>query len=210
MEIIHLGHASFRIRGKQKTLVTDPYSPEDTGLKFPKIEADIVTVSHQHQDHNQASGVLGNPRIFDSPGEYEVGGVKILGFLTFHDSQKGTERGKNTVFQIKMDGVVLVHLGDLGERLSGELVEILSGADILFAPVGGIYSLDAKQAFEVVAQLEPKVVIPMHYSVPGLKFSLDPLSKFLKEMGKEDIRPQPKLVISKDKLPEVMEITVLE
>lgn len=210
MEITHLGHSSFKIRGKQASLVTDPFSPAMTGLKFPKVEAEIVLISHQHEDHNQASLVGGNPRVFAGPGEYEVLGVKILGLATFHDEKKGSERGKNTVFQIKMDGLTLVHLGDLGEKLTSQLVEALNGVDLLLIPVGGVYTINGQSAAEVVAQLEPKLVIPMHYQTPVLKFELEPVEKFLKEMGKEEVKPQPKLVIGKDKLPEETEVIVLE
>ncbi len=209
MDITHLGHSSFRIRGRQATLVTDPFSPADTGLKFPKVEADIVTISHQHKDHNEVSLVGGTPQIFSGPGEYETKGVKVLGISTFHDAEKGAKRGRNTVFQIQMDGVTILHLGDLGEKLTTEQVETLMGVDILMLPVGGVYSLDGKMAAEVVSQLEPLVVIPMHYQVPGLKFELLPPENFLKEMGKEDIKPQPKLTITKDKLPEEMTVVVL-
>jgi len=209
MEIIHLGHASFKIKGKTTSLLTDPFSPSMTGLKFPKVEADIVTISHNHEDHNQASLVGGNPQVFSGPGEYETKGVKILGVATFHDSSAGSERGKNTVYQIKMDGLTLIHLGDLGHPLTAEEVEALNGVDILMVPVGGIYTLDGKGAAQVVAQLEPKIVIPMHYGAPGLRFNLDSVDKFLKEMGKEMVTPQPKLVISKDKLPEEMGIVIL-
>ncbi|TSC54155.1 MAG: hypothetical protein LiPW16_123 [Microgenomates group bacterium LiPW_16] len=210
MEITHLGHSSFKIRGKQASVVTDPFSPQTTGLKFPKVEADIVTISHSHDDHNQAELVGGSPQIFSGPGEYEAKGVKILGVATFHDSSAGSERGQNTVYQIKMDGLTLIHLGDLGHKLETEEVEALNGVDILLVPVGGVYTLDGKGAAQVVGQLEPRVVIPMHYKVPNLAFELEPVDKFLKEMGKEQVVPQPKLTISKDKLPEELEIVVLE
>lgn len=215
MEITHLGHSSFKIKGKTATLVTDPFSPQMTGLKFPKVEADIVTISHQHEDHNAISNLIppqmsNGPLVISGPGEYEARGVKILGVSTFHDSSKGSERGKNTVYQIKMDGLALIHLGDLGHKLEEATVEALNGVDILLVPVGGVYTLDGKGAAEVVGQLEPRIVIPMHYQVPGLKFTLEAVDKFLKEMGKEGITPQPKLVISKDKLPEEMEVIVLE
>jgi L-ascorbate metabolism protein UlaG (beta-lactamase superfamily) len=210
MEITYLGHASFRIKGKGVSLVTDPFSPEDTGLKFPKVEAQIVTISHQHQDHNQASLVGGQPQVFEGPGEYEASGVKILGIATSHDNLKGLKRGKNTVFQIKIDNLTLVHLGDLGHKLETKDIEALNGVDILFVPVGGVFTVDAKGAAEVVAQLEPRIVIPMHYQSAKLTFDLEPVEKFLKEMGKEEIRAQEKLAITKDKLPEEMEVVLLE
>lgn len=210
MDITCLGHSSFKIRGKQASVVTDPFSQGVTGLKFPKTEADIVTISHQHEDHNQANLVGGSPLVFSGPGEYEAKGVKIIGISTFHDESGGLKRGKNTAFQIKMDGLTLVHLGDLGHKLEDREIEILNGVDILMVPVGGVYTIDGKGATQVVTQLDPRIVIPMHYKVPSLSFELDTLDKFLKEMGKEEVKPQPKLVISKDKLPEEREIVVLE
>lgn len=209
MEITHLGHSSFKIRGKSLTLVTDPFLPEMVGLKFPKVEADIVTISHNHEDHNQARLVGGNPRIFSGAGEYEVGGTKIVGIQTYHDNEKGAKFGKNTIYQIQMDGLILAHLGDLGGKLTTEQIETLNGVDIIFVPVGGTFSLDAHNASEVVAQFEAKIVIPMHYGLPGLKIDLSPVDKFLEEMGKEEVKPQPKLVVTKDKLPDELEVVVL-
>lgn len=209
MEIISLGHSSFKIRAKGVVLVTDPYSSLDTGLKFPKVEADIVTVSHDHQDHNAISQVGGGPVIIRGPGEYEIKGIRIFGLSSFHDQDKGAKRGRNTIYQIKMDNLVLIHLGDLGEKLTQEQIELLGRVDVLMIPVGGIFTISASEAAKIAADLEPRIVIPMHYKVPGLKFELEEVEKFLKEMGKEVITPQPKLVISKDKLPEEMEVIVL-
>ena len=209
MDIVHLGHSSFKIKGKNATLVTDPFSPEGTGLKFPKTESEIVTVSHQHGDHNAISNFQSS-LIIAGPGEYESKGVKILGIASFHDSSAGRERGRNTIFKIIMDGVNLCHLGDLGHKLEAGTIDLLDGVDILMIPVGGVHTIDVKTAAEIIAQLEPKIVIPMHYQVPGLKFDLEPLEKFLTEMGKPEIKPVPKLTISKDKLPEEMEIVLLE
>ena len=214
MDITHLGHSSFKIKGKNAALVTDPFSAEDTGLKFPKVEAEIVTVSHQHGDHNfvgSGKWEVGNETlVISGPGEYESKGVKILGISSFHDSSNGSERGKNTIFKIIMAGVNLCHLGDLGHKLEVGTVDLLDGVDILMIPVGEIHTIEVKIAAEIIAQLEPKIVIPMHYQVPGLKFQLEPVEKFLLEMGKPEIKPVPKLTISKDKLPEEMEVIVLE
>lgn len=210
MEITHLGHSSFKIKGKTATLVTDPFSEVMTGLKFPKVEADIVTISHDHEDHNQANLVGGNPVVFRGPGEYEVKGIKIVGVATFHDNEKGAKRGRNTVYQIKMDNLTLVHLGDLGHKLETEDVEKLNGVDILLIPVGGDFTLDAKAASKVVAQFEPKVVIPMHYQAPKLTFPLASVNKFLEEMGQEKVSPQAKLTVSPDKISEELQVIVLE
>lgn len=209
MDITHLGHSSFRIKGKNATLVTDPFSVADTGLKFPKIEADIITVSHSHPDHNAIENIGGSPVVLTSPGEYEIKGVKILGVSSFHDSLSGAERGKNTLFKIKMDGVVIVHLGDLGHKLTERELDSLEEIDLLMIPVGGKYTVEPKTASEIIAQLEPKIIIPMHYAVAGLKFELASVDEFLREMGKEGEK-LPKLTISKDKLPEEMKIIILE
>lgn len=213
MEISFLGHSSFKIRGKTATLVTDPYSPQMVGLKFPKVEADIVTITHQHEDHNQKDQVLGSPFVVSGPGEYEVKNVSIFGISSFHDSSEGSERGQNTLFLIEMDGIRIAHLGDLGYKLSDRQLEELNGVDILLVPVGGIYTLDPRQASEVISQLEPKFVIPMHYNFPGLNSAvfgkMSTVEDFLKEMGEKG-QYLPKLQISREKLPEETQIIVLE
>lgn len=213
MEIQYFGHSCFRIKGKDAILVTDPYSPE-VGLKMDKISADIVTVSHQHYDHNNISVVTGttkrpNPFIISSPGEYEISGVFIYGVSSFHDAVKGAKRGNNTIYVINMDGIKLSHLGDLGHRLTDEQLEEVNGVDILMIPVGGTYTLDPHQAVEVISQIEPRVVIPMHYKLPGLKIVLAPVEEFLKEIGVE-VKPTDKLVTSLDKLPEERQVVVLQ
>lgn len=215
MDITPLGHASFKIKGKHASVVTDPYQGDEVGLKFPKhTEATIVTVSHNHFDHNAAGIVEGSPHIIDGPGEYDVGGVSVIGISTFHDAEGGKDRGNNTVYNIEMDGLHLVHLGDLGHILSASQIELLDGVDILFVPVGGAVTITPGQAAEVIAEIEPSIVIPMHYARPGLNpkvfGQLSPVSVFLKEMGKEGVAPQAKLTITKDKLPTEMQIVVLE
>ncbi|MCL5675706.1 MAG: MBL fold metallo-hydrolase [Patescibacteria group bacterium] len=214
MEITSLGHSSFKIRGKSASVVTDPFDPEFTGLKFPQVNADIVTISHRHNDHNYLKGISGEPFVVDGPGEYDVKGISILGLSTFHDDKKGSERGRNTVYEIRMDGLSLVHLGDLGEVLSDESAEQLDGVDLLFVPVGGYYTLATDKLQEVINKLEPKIIIPMHYSRSGLKPELSSklatVEEFLKAMGKTEVMPQDKLVISRDKLGEETQIIVLK
>ncbi len=205
MEITYLGHSAFRIKGKKTSIVTDPFDPAVTGFKIPSVQADIVTVSHEHKDHNNIKAVSGEPLVISGPGEYEVKGVRITGLRTYHDNTKGEERGYNTVYRIEIDNVAIVHLGDLGHKLSDKEIEILDGVDILMIPVGGTYTINAAEAVEVISHLEPKVIIPMHYksakTSPEVTSKLDELSVFLKEMGKEGIIPVPKLVMTKDKLP---------
>lgn len=214
MDITYFGHSSFRLRGKTATVVTDPYSA-DIGLKFPRhIEADIVTVSHDHRDHNAVEQIEGNPFVIRGPGEYEIKGIGVVGFSVFHDEQKGALRGKNTIYRIEVDGVSIVHLGDLGHMLTSEEVEALDGVNVLMVPVGGLHTIDAAKASHLINEIEPSIVIPMHYGRPELNqkiFStLAPLSVFLKEIGKESIAPIPKLAISKDKLPAEMQVVVFE
>lgn len=209
MDITPLGHSSFRIKGKSTTLVTDPFDSTFVGLKFPKhIAADIVTVSHTHKDHNAVGQIEGNPFIVEGPGEYEIKGVGVVGLPTHHNVEK-TE--PNTVYHIVMDEMNIVHLGDLGRMLSSSEVDELDGVDILFVPVGGKHTIDAQTAAKIVAEIEPSIIIPMHYDRPGLAIDgLAPVSTFLKEMGQEVVTAQPKLSIAKGKLPEQKQIIVLE
>lgn len=214
MEIIHLGHSSFKIKGKSATVVTDPFESEMLGIKFPQTYADIITISHDHQDHNNIAGVDGTPVVLSGPGEYEVKGVKILGISVFHDNSSGSERGKNTIYRINFEGITIVHCGDLGHKFSDLQVEMMDGANILLVPTGGFYTINAQVACEVVSQINPNIIIPMHYNSPNLNQEnfgkLDGVDAFLKQMGKEGLLPQPKLVITKDKLPEEPLIVVLE
>lgn len=211
MDITWYGQACFRVKGKQATIVLDPFSPSFTGLKLPKLTADIVTISHAHEDHNYKEGIFdGNPVVIAGPGEYEVKGVTVTGIQTYHDANQGAERGKNTLYQCVIDTIGIVHVGDLGHVLTKEQVSQIDTCDIVMIPVGGVYTIDAATASEVISQLEPSIVLPMHYRIDGLKFPLDPLEKFLKEIGKEPGEATSKLTITKDKLPQEVAIVVLE
>ncbi|MEK7165885.1 MAG: MBL fold metallo-hydrolase [Patescibacteria group bacterium] len=218
MDIIPLGHASFRLKGKSATVVTDPYDTQIVAYKFPKnTTAHIVTVSHAHPDHNFTKAVTsedGELIVFSGPGEYEVRGVEISGIDSFHDDKEGALRGKNTIFKFHIDGLTIVHLGDLGHLLTQEQEELLDDVDILLVPCGGFYTIDAKIAAQVVTALEPSLVIPMHYQKqdlnPELMKVLTPVSAFLKEVGKEGIVPQPKLKVTKETLPQEMQVVILE
>jgi L-ascorbate metabolism protein UlaG (beta-lactamase superfamily) len=210
MEINYLGHSAFKIKGKTVTVVTDPY--DERAGKFPKdIEVQILTISHEHSDHNQKEKVKGNPFVIRGPGEYEVGGVSVIGVQTFHDAQNGKERGVNTVYVIEIDGLRIAHLGDLGHKLSQEQLEEMGAIDVVMVPIGGTYTLGPKEAVEVVRQADPWIVIPMHYRFEGETFGmLSGLDDFLKEVGKSETVPIPKLMISGDRLPEDMQVVVLE
>lgn len=215
MDITYLGHSSFRLKGKDAAVLTDPYDSKYVGFKFPATDADIVTVSHHHDDHDKAELVSGVKKIVDGPGEYEITGVSILGFSSFHDSKKGEERGANTIYVIEMDGLRLCHLGDLGHTLSDELVENLGDIDILMIPVGGGGpTITVGDAVTVVQAIEPSIIIPMHYQAQGLNpevfAKLAPVDGFLKEVGINAER-LPKFSIKKEEInPEVQRVVVLE
>lgn len=209
MDIIPLGHASFKLRGKNATVVTDPYDGAGVSLKYPKhVEADILTVSHDHADHNAVHLVGGTPFLVHGPGEYEIKGVSVIGVASFHDEKEGADRGRNTMYRIEVDGVKIGHLGDLGSVLGSAQVDALDGIDILLVPIGGVYTIDAEKAAQVVSDIEPRIVIPMHDARSNKE--LAPLEQFLKVMNKGEITPVPKLTISREKLPTEMQIVVLE
>jgi len=211
MEITWLGHSCFRLRGKDVTIITDPYT-KDIGHSLGRPQADIVTVSHDHFDHNNARGVTGDPKVLKGPGEYEIKNVFVKGVATFHDLETGKSRGRNTVYSMTLDDVVLCHLGDLGHPLTQAQAEEIEEVDVLMIPVGGVYTINATQAAEVVSILEPKIVIPMHYQteVLTLKQPLDPVDRFLMEMGVKNVTPQSKLVIARGTLPEETQVVVLD
>lgn len=215
MDIYWLGQAAIKLKGKNATIIIDPYDPQMVGFKLPKdMSADMVLVTHNHPDHNftaVTTGIKGEKSmVFTEPGEYEVAGVVVTGVSSFHDDSEGSERGVNTIFQLMFDRLSLVHLGDLGQHeLTEAQIAQIGEVDILFVPVGGKYTIDSKAAASIVSQLEPKIIIPIHYKIEGSKIELDGVESFLKEMGAEGAVPQPKLFISKDKLPEEPQVVVL-
>ena len=198
MEIFWYGLASFRFKSRQLTIVADPYAPE-TGLTMPAARAQVVTISHDVPGHNYIKAVKGYDHVFAGPGEYEVNGVFITGVATHHRGKPG-ERERNTAFLYEFDDISIGHLGDLGTPLDRKQIEAFNSPDVLIVPVGGGDILDASRAVEVITELEPRIVIPMHYAQPGLKLKLDPLEKFLKEMGAEATTPLPSLKLRKSDL----------
>ena len=209
MDISWLGHSCFRIRGTQATIITDPYSP-DLSYSLGKPTAHIVTVSHQHPGHSYVQGIGDEPKQVTGPGEYEISGVLIIGMATFHDREQGRERGKNTAYLMEVDEVAVCHLGDLGHVLATEQVEEMENVDVLLLPVGGVSTINASMAAEVVRQLEPKVVVPMHYKTEALNRGLEPVDRFLEEMGVKAVNPQPKLSLTKANLPTSTQVFLLE
>jgi len=210
IDITWLGHSCFRIKGKGVTLLTDPYD-ESIGYSLGNPEANIVTSSHPHPGHGFTSGVGGEPKIVRGPGEYEISGVFITGIATFHDAEKGQERGRNTVYLIEMEDMKLCHLGDLGHPLSTEQVEEIGSVELLMVPVGGFSTIDAVTAAETVRLLQPGIVIPMHFQTEAVRFQLAPVERFLREMGiKAGLAAQPRLSITRAALSEETQVVVLD
>jgi L-ascorbate metabolism protein UlaG (beta-lactamase superfamily) len=208
LDVTWLGHGCFRLRGRSAAVVTDPFPPA-IGLKLPKLDADLVTISHEHENHSYTQ-VMRDAYEIRGPGEYEVAGVSVIGVPTFHDAQKGAMHGRNTVYLIEIDDVRVCHLGDLGHALDDAEAEAISSPDVLLVPVGGHTAINAAQAAEIVRQLEPRYVVPMHYAIPGLKLELDPLDRFLKEMAVTASEPQPKLSVSASSGEYETKVVVLE
>ena len=215
MQIFWHGQSCFQIISNQRkngqvNIVIDPYS-EDIGLKVPKLEADVLLVSHQHHDHNNVKAVGGNPFLIQWPGEYEIKEVFVQGIPAFHDSSSGKERGTNTIYTIEAEDLKLCHLGDLGQKeLTPEQIEKIGGVDILMIPVGGVFTISAKEAVKIMSQIEPSIIIPMHYQLPKLRIKLDGIDKFFKVMGIKKLESLPKLSIKKkDISPEEARIIVL-
>jgi len=218
MEIKYLGHSSFLIKTKTAKIVTDPYDSAMVGLKFPKTEADVVTVSHQHKDHNQFKNVSDingeHPLIIDMPGEFEKMGVRIFGFQTFHDKTNGSERGENIMYKFESEGISVLHCGDLGIIPEESFLETIGEVDILMVPVGGVYTLDSDEAVNLVKKIEPSIVIPMHYKTEKSsnysESKLTAVSEFTKKFGLDNIAPLPKLIYKKEEIEQEMKVVVLE
>jgi L-ascorbate metabolism protein UlaG (beta-lactamase superfamily) len=208
MEITWLGHSCFKIKGKEVMLVTDPYS-EGFGHLPSKLAADIVTLSHHHPGHNWVAGVGDSPKVVSGPGEYEIADVFITGIYTFHDSEQGKSRGKNTAYLIEIDEIKLCHLGDIGHLPSPEQVEGFGNIQVLLTPVGGVSTVDAETAAEIVRLLNPKIVIPMHYRTEAVTW-LEPVGKFLNQMGVKEPPVQPKVSVTPSNLPSETQVVVLD
>jgi L-ascorbate metabolism protein UlaG (beta-lactamase superfamily) len=183
MKIKWLGHSCFKITSSKGTrILTDPFD-DNVGYRIPSVEADIVTTSHNHYDHNYVDCVRGNFEVISKTGDYSIKDIIIKGIHTYHDSENGSKRGDNSVFVFEMDGMRICHLGDLGHLLTQEQLDEIGKVDVLFIPVGGNYTLDATGANAVINQLNPKITVPMHFKTPALKFTLDTAENFIEQAG---------------------------
>jgi L-ascorbate metabolism protein UlaG (beta-lactamase superfamily) len=209
MEIIWYGHSCFQITERGlATLVTDPYDHNEVGYAPLKLKADILSISHDKPGHNHRAAVAGNPYVVSSPGEYEVKGVFITGVHTGRAASQNEPL--NTLYVFDFNGLSVAHLGDLERVPTQSEVEALGTVHIALVPVGGGNGLSASKASEVVRLIEPSIVIPMHYATPETHVSLDPLDRFLKEMGIDDLEPVPSLIINGvEQLPEETQVVVL-
>lgn len=159
-------------------ILTDPYE-EKTGYRLPSIAADIVTVSHGHYDHNYVAAASGNPTVLDAVGAQTVRGVEVTGFGSWHDEAQGAKRGANVIFRYVLDDVRVVHLGDLGHLIDDATADQIGAVDVLLCPVGGRFTIDAEEAYEVVKRLNPRIIVPMHYQTPELTFEIAGVEPFL-------------------------------
>ncbi|MEP7166614.1 MAG: MBL fold metallo-hydrolase [Candidatus Woesebacteria bacterium] len=216
MEITYLGHSSFRLKGKQGIVVTDPYD-KSVGFSYPSTTADIVTVSHGHADHSNSGAVKPTPTrekpfLIHAAGEYEISGISVFGYPAFHDDDSGKERGRNIVYTIIIDGVTIAHLGDLGHTLSDSFIEKLGTVDVLLCPVGGKFTIDSKAAVDIIQEIEPSYVIPMHYKTeahdPKGFGELQTLADFEKEFG-VTVEPVKSLTVVAGSMPEQTTLVAL-
>lgn len=174
------GQACLEIRNSV-TIVTDPHDGESVGLKRPNVKGDIVSISHRHFDHASGENLASkkDTEVIEGAGERTVKGIKVVGIDSFHDKAEGSKRGENTIFIFKVDDFEICHMGDLGHKLSNGKIEKVKPIDILLVPVGGNYTIDAQEAIDVIKDLKPRIVIPMHYHVNGLEVDISSEEEFL-------------------------------
>lgn len=211
MEINWHGLSCFRLTERGlATVVTDPYDHKVVGFEPLKLRGEIVTVSHDAPGHNFITSVKGHSRVITGPGEFEIGGVFITGVQTNKNSKSLTKELRNTLYVFDYDGVTVAHLGDV-QRVPGQTeIENLGGVNVVLVPVGGGGGLNASKAAEIVSLLEPGFVIPMHYKVPESSLELDPLDRFIKEMGVGTVEPIPSLKVTRSTVPSESRVVVLE
>jgi len=212
MDIYWHGQSCFEIKtpsnqAEKKKIVIDPYT-KDYGLRLPKLEADLLLITHDHKDHNNVKGVDGTPFVIKGAGEYEIKSIFIHGIPASH----GEDLGETNIYTIEVEGIRVCHLGDVGQQLTDDQVEKIGDVDILMVPIGGQYTVDGEGAQKIIKQIEPKVVIPMHYDITGLKLEkkLDDVKGFLKTMGYDNITPESSFKVKKGGLPPEMKIVVLK
>lgn len=208
MKIIWHGHSCFEVSDKV-TVVIDPHDGKSLGIKTPSVRADVLLISHDHFDHNCSRIVKGDFVTMREPGKKELKGVKVLGLPAYHDDAEGTKRGKVTLFRFDIGGIRFCHCGDLGQDLGDQQVQALGKVDVLFVPVGGVFTLDGEGAQRLVDRLQPKVVVPMHFRIGGLSLSIQTVDGFLAGVPENRVRRVGNEVdLEKEDLPEDTEYWV--
>jgi L-ascorbate metabolism protein UlaG (beta-lactamase superfamily) len=213
LDLTWLGHACFRLRGREVTILTDPYDGTDWGYEPVATTANVVTISNDHPHHAGLSGIEGRPRVLRGPGEYEIGGALIWGVRTVQRKNDGVRAPKNTAFIIQLEELTVCHLGDLSDApLGPEELGHIKDADVLLIPVGGNCTINATQAAAVVAQVEPKLIVPMHYATDETRghLALDEIERFCKELGATESAPRARLSITPSSLPSEPTVVLLE
>jgi L-ascorbate metabolism protein UlaG (beta-lactamase superfamily) len=205
MKIKWLGHAAFVLTSDAGTKVlTDPYKSGafDGAVGYGPIleKVDVVTVSHDHDDHNGLDGLAPGYEAVTAPGKHSVAGIDITGIKTFHDNRQGKERGRNVVHVITVDGVRVAHLGDLGHVFADDETRAIGRADVVLIPVGGYFTIEPEDAMAVVRQLRPSVVIPMHFKTPSLNFPIKPVEDFLSLADKHERPGRSEIEIKRENL----------
>ncbi|MCX6653002.1 MAG: MBL fold metallo-hydrolase [Methanomassiliicoccales archaeon] len=208
MKIIWHGHSCFEVSDKV-TVVIDPHDGKSLGIKTPSVRADVLLISHDHFDHNCSRIVKGDFVTMREPGKKELKGIKVLGLSAYHDDAEGTKRGKVTLFRFDIGGIRFCHCGDLGQDLGDQQVQALGKVDVLFVPVGGVFTLDGEGAQRLVDRLQPKVVVPMHFRIGGLSLSIQTVDGFLAGVPENRVRRVGNEVdLEKEDLPEDTEYWV--
>ena len=207
-QIIWHGHACFEITD-DLTIVTDPHDGKSIGIETPMVKGDIILVSHDHYDHNSVRTVEKKDSVVvRDAGKKNVKGVEIEGIKSFHDEVKGAKRGKNIIFKFKVDDITFCHLGDLGHIPDEEILDKIGEVDILFIPVGGVYTLDADSAWETANLIKSRIIVPMHYKIQGLSLPISDVDPFLAKNKFKVIHVGNQIDIEKEDLPSEREIWV--
>ena len=207
VDITWLGHACFRLRSDDVVVLTDPF-PLSLGMRPDTRPATVVTVSNSHPNHSNSEEVTGDPRVFSAPGEYEYRGISVRGVMTPQLPETPWEQ-RSVAYAIEMDRVNICHLGDISAPLSPVQIDELSPVDVLLVPSGGGCTLEIDQVLRVLQDLDPKIVIPMHYNIPGVDVPLQDVDVFLRRMGLSEVQAQPRLSVTASNLPEDMRVVVL-
>ncbi|HZT08272.1 MAG TPA: MBL fold metallo-hydrolase [Chloroflexota bacterium] len=207
VELTWIGHSCFRMRGRDATLVTDPCA-RASGYSVNRVTADVVTISNSHPNHSAVGELAGSPTVLDGPGEYEVQGIIVTGVRTPAGKAPGTPR--NTAYIISVDDITLCHLGDLASIPTTEQIELMKDVNVLLIPVGGHCTIGPSEAVEVISQIEPKLVVPMHYATDVSTVELEGVDRFLREMGLTQSEPQPRINVTHSSLPSEPTVVLLQ